>query len=43
MAQGLDDEQILDQIMTGGRSTITNKDIWEIEDKKEMELLEEFR
>ena len=42
MAQGLDDEQILDQIMTGGTATITNKDIWEMEDKKEMELLEEF-
>lgn len=35
MAQGLDDEQILDQIMTGGRATITNKDIWEMEDRKE--------
>lgn len=43
MTQGLDDEQILDQIMTGGRATITNKDIWDIEDRKEMELLEEFR
>jgi hypothetical protein len=43
MAQGLDDEQILDQIMTGGRATITNKDIWEVEDRKERELLQEFR
>lgn len=43
MDQGLEDEQILDQIMTGGRSSITNKDIWEMEDSKEAELLEQFR
>jgi len=29
--------------MTGGRATITNKDIWEVEDRKERELLQEFR
>ncbi len=43
MAQGLDDEQIIDQIVTGGRATITNKQIWEMEAKKEAELIEEFR
>ena len=42
MGQGLDDAQIIDSVLTGGKGTITNKDIWAMEDEKERELLEDF-
>lgn len=35
IAEGLDDASIIDQIMTGGQTTSTHKDIADLEDQKE--------
>jgi len=35
MAQGLDDAQIIDSVVTGGRGSITNRDIERMELEKE--------
>ena len=41
MAQGLDDERIIDQILTGGDQTMTRADLERLESLKEDELLKE--
>lgn len=42
MAEGLDDERILDQILTGGDQTLTRADIDRLEQAKEEELIREM-
>jgi hypothetical protein len=41
MAQGLDDERIIDQILTGGDHTMTRTDLERLESLKKDELLKE--
>jgi hypothetical protein len=41
MAEGLDDERIIDRILTGGDQTLSRYDIDKMEQEKEDELLRE--
>ena len=41
MAEGLSDEKIIDQIITGGQKSFTQEDIFRLEEEKMNELLKQ--
>ena len=44
MAQGLGDEEIMEQIISGrAKGVKTNMDVWELEDQKINELMQEMQ